>query len=109
MRLYIIIFSGLMGLTTTAHAGPGFFAGITYMFDQPGQIGLTFKALASRNDDQPAAAVGLNVYSIPAGGLRYGLDVSVGYQKDDAAVLVGYDLVLDRMTASAGYADIKGD
>lgn len=109
MKRRVIIFTVFMVFGAVAHAGPGLFAGITYIFDQPSQLGITLKALASRNDDQPTAAIGLNVYPLSQGGLRYGFDVGVGYQKDDAAVLVGYDLVLQRTIASIGYADLKSD
>jgi hypothetical protein len=38
-----------------------------------------------------------------------GLDVGVGYQGTDAAGLVSYDLLLNRFSLSAGYADLKSD
>jgi hypothetical protein len=106
MKAKILIATALISLGSVAQASPGFYGGITYLFDGPGNgsVGFTLKALASRRDDRPAAAVGFSVY--PGAPSRYGIDVGVGYQQNDAAVLVSYDLLLDRPSISLGYANL---
>jgi hypothetical protein len=109
MRVKMLLATGLISLTSVAHAEPAFFAGISYLFDEAdrGTLGFTVKALASDRTDRPSAAVGFSVY--PGASTRYGVDVGVGYQNSDAAGLVSYDLLLDRFSMSLGYADLRND
>ncbi len=108
MKLKLAAAACLVSLTSLAHADAGFFAGITYVFGERDGLGFTVKALATRRDDRPAAALGLSVYP-GAGGARYGVDVGVGYQGNDAAGLISYDLLLNQFALSVGYADMKDD
>ena len=108
MKLKMATAACLVSLASIAHADAGFFAGITYIFGERDGLGFTVKALATRRDDQPSAALGVSVYP-GAGGVRYGIDVGLGYQGDDAAGLISYDLLLNQFALSVGYADLKDD
>lgn len=108
MKIKLFFGSILLMASTLARAEAGFFAGVTYVFGDRDGIGFTVKALASRRDDRPTAAIGVNIFP-SASGTRYGIDLGVGYQGNDAAALVGYDLLLNQFTASLGYADLRDD
>jgi hypothetical protein len=109
MKTSKLIAAFLISVSPSVQAEPAVFAGVTYLFDGPERatLGFTVKALASNHTDRPSASIGLSVYpSLPS---PLGLDVGVGYQGTDAAGLVSYDLLLNRFSLSAGYADLKSD
>jgi hypothetical protein len=109
MKVSKLIAAVLISVGPAVQAEPAVFAGITYLFDGPERatLGFTVKALASNHTDRPSASIGLSVYpSLPS---PFGFDVGVGYQGTDAAGLVSYDLLLNRFSLSAGYADLKSD
>ena len=108
MKFKFVAAACLVSIASFAHADAGLFAGITYIFGEKGGLGFTVKALATRRDDRPSAALGLSVYP-GSSGVRYGIDVGLGYQGNDTAGLISYDLLLNQFAVSVGYADLRDD
>lgn len=95
----------ISGFAATAHADVGAFAGITYLFGDKGGLGFTVKALTTRKEEKAVGAIGVNFY--PARSQQFGVDVGVGYQWQDAALILGYDVLNQNATVSGGWSDTK--
>lgn len=95
--------AALMALATTSvHADPTAFVGLSYNFED--KIGITAKVLSNDKKDKVVAALGATFYLDSQNS--FGMDASAGYTFDDAAVLLGYDFLLESPVISAGWADI---
>ncbi len=102
--LAAILLSSACGVAT---AEVGFFAGITYAFGDSGGLGLTVKALSSREENKGVAALGATVY--PFGEkVRYGIDVGAGYQGVNVGGIASYDVLNNLFGVSGGYVNTKG-
>ena len=91
--------------STTAYADSAAYIGISYTFD--GEVGLSAKILSDDEEDSVVAAVGATYY--PFSQNKFGLDIGAGYVFDDAAALIGWDFLQNRVQGSIGWADTEND
>jgi len=85
---------------------PGIFAGITYVFGGKQSLGFTLNVTSTRRDDRAVASAGVSYY--PSTG-SIGLPIGVGYQKSNAAVIGGYDVLLGAPVLQGGYTNTSKD
>ena len=98
----------LTAAATGAHADVGAFVGVTYALDGKSGPGITLQATSSRREDHAIVAAGVSFHPF-AGAQKFGIPVGVGYQFQNAAVLAGYDLLLQSITVSGGYANTQDE
>lgn len=94
---------------STTEAGsnnPGIFLGVTYAFGSKEGFGITLQATSTRRDDRGIVAAGVSYF--PASG-NFGIPVGVGYQKSHAAVIGGYDFLLNAPVLQGGYTNTSKD
>ena len=96
----------ISGLCVTAQAEVGTFAGITYLFGEKGEFGLTVKALSNRKEDKAIGAIGVNFYPFSK-DQKLGFDIGAGYNGRDSALILGYDLLNRNPTISGGWSYTK--
>ena len=104
----LIVAIALTAAATGAHADVGAFVGVTYAFDGKSGPGITLQATSSRREDHAIVAAGVSFHPF-APGQKFGIPVGVGYQFQNAAVLAGYDLLLQSVTVSGGYANTQDE
>ena len=102
----LIVAVALSTAAASAHADVGAFVGVTYAFDGKSGPGLTLQATSSRREDRAIVAAGVSFHPF-APGQKLGIPVGVGYQFTDAAVVAGYDLLLQSITVAGGYANTR--
>lgn len=89
-----------------AQADAGVMLGVSYDFSGTtslNNLGVTAKVLSSDREDKWVGALGASFY--PWSDKKLGLDVSGGYNFQDSAALVGYDLLRGAPQISAGWSD----
>ena len=104
----LIVAIALTAAATGAHADVGAFVGVTYAFDGKSGPGITLQATSSRREDHAIVAAGVSFHPFAA-NQKFGIPVGVGYQFTNAAVLAGYDLLLQSITLSGGYTNTQDD
>lgn len=104
----LIVAIALTAATTGAHADVGAFVGVTYAFDGKSGPGITLQATSSRREDHAIVAAGVSFHPF-APGQKFGIPVGVGYQFQNAAVVAGYDVLLQSITLSGGYANTRDE
>ena len=104
----LIVAVALSAAAASAHADVGAFVGVTYAFDGKSGPGLTLQATSSRREDRAIVAAGVSFHPF-APGQKPGIPVGVGYQFTDAAVVAGYDLLLQSITVAGGYANTRDE
>ena len=107
MRTLIAVIA-LTAATTGAHADVGAFVGVTYAFDGKSGPGITLQATSSRREDHAIVAAGVSFHPF-APGQKFGIPVGVGYQLQNAAVVAGYDVLLQSITLAGGYANTRDE
>ncbi len=107
MRTLIAVIA-LTAATTGAHADVGAFVGVTYAVDGKSGPGITLQATSSRREDHAIVAAGVSFHPF-APGQKFGIPVGVGYQLQNAAVVAGYDLLLQSITLAGGYANTRDE
>ena len=90
----------------TQAADVGAFFGVTYAFGSNGGLGLTLQATTTRRENRGIAAAGVSFYPFSK-DMRFGIPVSIGYQGDNAAGIISYDLILKTPAISGGYVDTR--
>lgn len=96
----------LAAMTTGANADIGGFAGLTYAFGAKSGVGLTLQATSGRKEDRAIVAAGVSFYPFAAKP-AIGVPIGVGYQGNNVAGIVSYDVVLRSAAISAGYANTR--
>lgn len=92
--------------STTAQADAGFFIGGSYSFGGAG-FGVTAKILSSDKEDQPVIGAGVTYY--PMAINHFGADLSVGYNLDNAGLMLGYDFLQKGVSVGVGYVNTEDD
>ena len=100
----LIILAALMPLAGAVTAGPAAFAGITYGFGGHDTFGFTVKVVSSDEEDKTVAAAGVSYYPNTA---TTGFDVGVGRNFDKSGLILGYDVINQMTTFSAGWVDTE--
>ncbi len=104
----LVVAVALSTLSASAMADIGMFAGLSYAFGAKSGVGFTLQATSSRKEDQAIVAAGVSVYPF-AGKPVFGVPIGVGYQGDNVAGIVNYDVLLRKFSVSAGYANTRDD
>lgn len=109
MRFGVLVVGLVTLMPAIASAEAGFFAGLTYLMGDRPAVGFTVKALNTRIEDRGVVGLGVSYYPTLKGGPAgpFGIDLSAGYQNDNAAGLVGYDFLNNNFNLSLGYSDTK--
>ena len=102
-KIALLILAAAMLASSAVIADPAAFAGIAYTFD--GKAGITLKLLSDNEEEKWVAAIGGTYYFNSKNEL--GIDVSGGYTFDDAAVLIGWEILQVQPQISAGWADTE--
>lgn len=92
--------------TTEGSNNPGVFFGVTYAFGGKESVGFTLGVTSSRRDDRGVVAAGVSYY--PRTG-NIGIPVGVGYQKNDALLLGGYDFLLKAPVVNGAHTNTSRD
>lgn len=98
------ILSAILAAYAPAHADVGAMVGVGYTFGGPG-LSLTVKALSSDRQDRVVAAAGVSFY--PFLKNKIGVDLGVGYQGDNSAVVLSWDFLQAAPQISGGWANTK--
>jgi hypothetical protein len=101
-----IILGALVAISAPARADIGAMVGVGYTFGDAGPA-LTVKALSNDKKDEAVGALGLSYYPISQNKL--GVDVGIGYQFNNSAVILSWDLLQKSPQVSAGWANTKSD
>lgn len=90
--------------SNAALADPAVMLGLSVNFGS-GQLspGVTAKVLSSDEQDQAVAAAGVSFF--PWETNHFGLDLSAGYNFNEGAALIGYDLLNRKIQASGGWVN----
>ncbi len=89
------------------YADAGVFLGISYAFGGGGP-GVSLKVLSSDKEDKAVVGAGATYYPLSSNN-QFGLDVGVGYNFNNAGVMVGYDFLQSGIQASVGYVNTDDD
>jgi len=104
VKKVLLTMAALLPLTGAVTAGPAAFAGITYGFGGHDTFGFTVKVVSSDEEDKTVAAAGVSYYPNTA---KTGFDVGVGRNFDKSGLILGYDVINQMTTFSAGWVDTK--
>ena len=102
----LVITISLFVFSSLAKADAGIFFGISYAFGGGGP-GISLKVLSSDKEDKAVAGAGVSYY--PLAAKPFGVDVGVGYNFNNAGVMVGYDFLQNGVQVSAGYVNTDDD
>jgi len=100
----MLLTAALVASSLPAVADPAAFAGITYGFGGQDTFGFTVKVVSSDEEDKAVAAAGVSYYPNTS---KTGFDVGVGRNFDKSGLILGYDVVNEMTTFSAGWVDTK--
>jgi len=101
-----IILGALVAFSVPARADVGAMVGVGYTFGDAGPA-LTIKALSNDKKDEAVGALGLSYY--PLSQNKFGVDVGVGYQFNNSALILSWDLLQKSPQVSAGWANTRSD
>ena len=101
-----IILVALVAFSVPARADVGAMVGVGYTFGDAGPA-LTIKALSNDKKDEAVGALGLSYY--PLSQNKFGVDVGVGYQFNNSALILSWDLLQKSPQVSAGWANTRSD
>ena len=104
VKKVLLTMAALLPLAGAVTADPAAFAGITYGFGGQDTFGFTVKVVSSDEEDKTVAAAGVSYYPNTA---KTGFDVGVGRNFDKSGLVLGYDVINQMTTFSAGWVDTK--
>lgn len=106
----IVLAAAISLAAINVHAADvGAFFGVTYAYDSnksDGGLGLTLQATTTRKENRGIGAAGVSFYPFSK-DLKFGIPVGVGYQGDNAAAIISYDLLQKKPAVSGGYVDTR--
>jgi len=104
VKKVLLTLAVLLPLAGTVTADPAAFAGITYGFGGQDTFGFTVKVVSSDEENKTVAAAGFSYYP---NTMKTGFDVGVGRNFDKSGLVLGYDVINQMTTFSAGWVDTK--
>jgi hypothetical protein len=96
----------LLFLSFSAQADAGYFVGLSFLLDgnlSEKNIGLTGKIMNSDKQDEWKAAIGASIY--PWNDNKFGIDLGAGYNDNNTAGFISYDLLQAKPVVSLGWVN----